>query len=69
MGREGIAMRVVATSVRDNGMQVITHERHQPERTQALLTAVQNGAVESWRHVNVHGEDDVADEKKEDSIG
>ena len=69
MGREGIAMRVVATSVRDNGMQVITNERHQPKRKQALLTAVQNGAVESWRHVNVHGEDDVSDEKKEDSIG
>jgi hypothetical protein len=45
------------------------HQRHQPERTQAQRTAVQHGAVESWRHVNVHGEYDVSDEKKEDSIG
>ena len=39
------------------------------ERRQELLTAVQNGSVVSWRHVNLHGEDDFSDEKMQDSIG
>ena len=62
-------MLVVATSGGENGMQVITNQRHRPARKQELLTAVQNGAVESWWHVNLHREDDVSDEKREDSIG
>ena len=69
MVREGITMLVVATSVRENGRQVTTKQRHRPARKQELLTVVQNGVVESWRHVNLHGEDDVSDEKREDSIG
>ena len=39
------------------------------ERRQELLTAVKNGSVESWRHVNLHGEYDFSDEKMQDSIG
>jgi TnpA family transposase len=39
------------------------------ERRQALLTAVQHGSVVSWRHVNLHGDDDFSDEKRQDSIG
>lgn len=39
------------------------------ERRQELLTAVQNGSVVSWRHVNLHGEYDFSDEKMQDSIG
>jgi hypothetical protein len=62
-------MLVVATSMRENGRQVTTTQQHRPARKQELLTAVKNGAVESWRHVNLHGEYDVSDEKKEDSIG
>jgi len=39
------------------------------ERRQELLTAVRNGSVTSWRHVNLHGEYDFSDEKMQDSIG
>jgi hypothetical protein len=39
------------------------------KRRQDLLTAVQNGSVVSWRHVNLHGEYDFSDEKMQDSIG
>jgi len=39
------------------------------ERRQELLTAVQQGSVVSWRHVNVHGEYDFSDEKLQDSVG
>jgi TnpA family transposase len=39
------------------------------ERRQELLTVVKNGSVESWRHVNLHGEYDFSDEKMQDSIG
>jgi TnpA family transposase len=39
------------------------------ERRQELLTAVKNGSVESWRHVNLHGEYDFSEEKMQDSIG
>ena len=39
------------------------------ERRQELLTAVKNGSVESWRHVNLHGEYAFSDEKMQDSIG
>ena len=30
------------------------------ERRQELLTAVRNGSVTSWRHVNLHGEYDLS---------
>ena len=39
------------------------------ERRQELLTAVQQGSVVSWRHVNVHGEYDFSDEKLQDAVG
>src|SRR5713101_2074272 len=39
------------------------------KRRQELLTAVQNGSVVSWRHINLHGEYDFSDEKMCDSIG
>jgi hypothetical protein len=39
------------------------------ERRQELLTAVQNGSVVSWRHINLHGEYDFSDEKLRDSVG
>jgi hypothetical protein len=48
--------------------QLIAQEKD-PERKKELLTAVKNGSVESWRHVNLHGEYDFSDEKMEDSIG
>jgi TnpA family transposase len=39
------------------------------ERRQELLTAVQNGSVVSWRHINLHGEDDFSDEQRRDAVG
>lgn len=39
------------------------------ERRQELLTAVQQGSVVSWQHVNLHGEYDFSDEKLQDSVG
>ncbi len=39
------------------------------DRRQALLAAVQQGSVVSWRHVNLHGEYDFSDEKMQDSVG
>jgi TnpA family transposase len=39
------------------------------ERRQELLTAVQQGSVGSWQHVNLHGEYDFSDEKLQDSVG
>ena len=48
--------------------QLIAHEGDS-ERRQELLTAVKNGSVESWRHVNLHGEYDFSEEKMQDSIG
>ena len=38
-------------------------------RRQDLLTAVQNGSVVSWRHINLHGEYDFSEEKLQDSVG
>jgi len=39
------------------------------QRRQELLTAVQQGSVVSWHHVNLHGEYDFSDEKMQDSVG
>lgn len=44
-------------------------EAESEERRQELLTAVRNGSVETWQHVNLHGEYDFSDEKLQDSIG
>jgi TnpA family transposase len=48
--------------------QKITQEESH-ERRQELLTAVRNGSVASWRHINLHGEYDFSEEKMQDSIG
>jgi TnpA family transposase len=48
--------------------QLIAQEKDS-ERKKELLTTVKNGSVESWRHINLHGEYDFSDEKMEDSIG
>jgi TnpA family transposase len=34
-----------------------------------LITAIKNGSVVSWRHINLHGEYDFSDEKLQDSVG
>ncbi len=44
-------------------------EAESEERRQELLTAVRNGSVAAWQHVNLHGEYDFSDEKLQDSIG
>ena len=44
-------------------------QEHDTDRRQALLVAVQQGSVVSWRHVNLHGEYDFSDEKMQDSVG
>ena len=44
-------------------------QEHDADRRQALLVAVQQGSVASWRHVNLHGEYDFSDEKMQDSVG
>jgi hypothetical protein len=44
-------------------------QEHDADRRQALLVAVQQGSVVSWRHVNLHGEYDFSDEKMQDSVG
>ena len=44
-------------------------EAESEERRQELLTAVRNGSVAAWEHVNLHGEYDFSDEKLQDSIG
>jgi TnpA family transposase len=40
-----------------------------PERRQELITAVKNGSIAIWRHVNLHGEYDFSEEKMQDSVG
>ena len=44
-------------------------EEDDPERRQELATAVRNGSVVSWQHINLHGEYDFSDEKLQDSVG
>ena len=39
------------------------------EERQALITAIRNGSVASWQHVNLIGEYDFSEEKLCDSIG
>jgi hypothetical protein len=39
------------------------------ERRQELLTVIRNGSVETWQHINLHGEYDFSDEKLQDSLG
>ena len=35
----------------------------------ALIEAIRNGSVSTWRHFNLHGEFDFSDERLVDSIG
>jgi len=39
------------------------------EQKAELITAIKNGSVVSWRHINLHGEYDFSDEKLQDSVG
>jgi len=39
------------------------------ERKAELISAIKNGSVVSWRHINLHGEYDFSDEKLRDSVG
>ena len=39
------------------------------ERRTALLTALKNGSVVAWQHINLHGEYDFSQEKLRDSVG
>ena len=48
--------------------QVLMQETDE-ERRQALLTALKNGSVVIWQHVNLHGEYDFSEEKLQDSVG
>lgn len=44
-------------------------EAETEERRKELLTAIRNGSVVSWQHINLHGEYDFSDEKLQDSVG
>ena len=44
-------------------------EAESQEKRQELLTAVRNGSVAAWGHVNLHGEYDFSEEKLSDSVG
>ncbi len=44
-------------------------EAESEERRQELLTAVHNGSVVTWQHIDLHGEYDFSDEKLQDSVG
>jgi hypothetical protein len=39
------------------------------ERRKAILSALKNGSIAHWRHLNLHGEYDFSDEKLQDSVG
>ena len=34
-----------------------------------MLTALKNGSVVAWQHINLHGEYDFSEEKLRDSVG
>jgi TnpA family transposase len=44
-------------------------EAESEEERQELLTAIRNGSVARWQHVNLHGEYDFSEEKLSDSVG
>jgi TnpA family transposase len=48
--------------------QVLAEEADE-ERRQALLTALKNGSIVLWHHLNLHGEYDFSEEKLQDSVG
>jgi hypothetical protein len=48
--------------------QVLAEEADE-ERRQALLTALKNGSIVLWHHLNLHGEYDFSEEKLPDSVG
>ena len=44
-------------------------EMEDPDRREALLQAIANGSIASWRHLNLLGEYDFSEEKLQDSVG
>ncbi len=44
-------------------------EAETERRKAELITAIKNGSVVSWQHINLHGEYDFSDEKLQDSVG
>jgi TnpA family transposase len=48
--------------------QVLAEEAEE-ERRQALVTALKNGSIVLWHHLNLHGEYDFSEEKLRDSVG
>lgn len=48
--------------------QVLAEEPDE-ERRQVLLTALKEGSVVTWQHLNLHGEYDFSEEKLQDSVG
>jgi TnpA family transposase len=44
-------------------------EAETEEQKAELISAIKNGSVVSWRHINLHGEYDFSDEKLQDSVG
>ena len=34
-----------------------------------MIAAIKNGSIATWRHINLHGEYDFADEELRDSVG
>jgi hypothetical protein len=39
------------------------------KRREALLTALKQGSIVPWHHLNLHGEYDFSEEKLQDSVG
>ncbi len=39
------------------------------KESQELLTAVKEGSIVTWQHINFHGEYDFSEEKLRDSVG
>ena len=45
------------------------YEAETDERKTEIITAISDGSVVTWQHVNLHGEYDFSDEKLQASIG
>ena len=44
-------------------------EEPEEKRREALLTALKQGSIVLWHHLNLHGEYDFSEEKLQDSVG
>jgi len=40
-----------------------------PERRKELIEKIKHISMETWKHINLHGEYDFSDDKMEDSVG